>query len=82
MTMSIKRSKTRQRFRIGTKYNDTSPHMLVDHCYELGLLMQPSGLKKKLLGEGDPPPLDIFLLRPGSAPGQKWPKHLNACAGL
>ena len=30
--------------------------MLLDHCYELGLLLKPSGLKKKLFEEGDPPP--------------------------
>ena len=28
-----------------------------------------------------PPPPWPFLPRPGSAPGQIWPKHLYACAG-
>ena len=29
--------------------------MLLDHCYAFGLLLQPSGLKKKILEEGVPP---------------------------
>ena len=28
--------------------------MLLDHCYAFGLLLEPSGLKKKFLEEGDP----------------------------
>ena len=33
--------------------------MFLDHCYAFGLLLYPSGLKKKFLKEGDPP-LPIF----------------------
>ena len=40
--------------------------MFLDHCYAFGLLLLPSGLKKKFLEEGDP--RDLFLPRPGSAP--------------
>ena len=40
--------------------------MLLDHCYEFGLLLWPSGLKKKFFEEGDPPPppppRDLFCL--------------------
>ena len=36
--------------------------MLLDHCYEFGLLLQPSGLKKKFFEEGDPPPRNLFCL--------------------
>ena len=53
--------------------------MLVDHCYAFGLLLQPSGLKKKILGEGVP--RDLFLPRPGSAFGPIWPKNNNTCKG-
>ena len=28
--------------------------MLLDHCYAFGLLLYPSGLKKKFVEEGDP----------------------------
>ena len=48
--------------------------MLVDHCYAFGLLLLPSGLKK-FLEEGDP--CDLFLPRPGSAPGRIWPKTIT-----
>ena len=34
--------------------NNTSSHMFLDHCYALGLLLWPSGQKKKLFEEGDP----------------------------
>ena len=27
--------------------------MLLDHCYEFGLLLQPSGMKNKFVEEGD-----------------------------
>ena len=36
-------------------------------------------LKKKFLEEGDP--CDLFLPRPGSAPGRIWPKNNNTCKG-
>ena len=52
--------------------------MLLDHCYAFNLLLWPSGLKKKFLEEGDPS--DLYLPRPGSAPGQIWPKN-NTCKG-
>ena len=32
--------------------------MLLDHCYEFGLLLLPSGLNKKIFEERDPLPLD------------------------
>ena len=34
--------------------NNTSSHMLLDHCYAFGLLLKPSILKKKFVEEGDP----------------------------
>ena len=56
MTMSKKDIKNASKFclRNGTKNNNTFPHMLLDHCYAFGLLLWPSGLKKKFLVEGDP----------------------------
>ena len=56
--------------RNGTKNNNTSFHMLLDHCYTFGLLLYPSSLKKHLLEEGDPvayfrPALDPPLGRSG-----------------
>ena len=53
--------------------------MLLDHCYVFGLLLQPSGLKKKILEEGAP--RDIFTPRPGSAFGPIWQKNNNTCKG-
>ena len=41
--------------------------------------MHSSSLKKKLLKEEDP--RDLFLSRPGSAPGRIWPKNNNTCKG-
>ena len=40
--------------------------MFLDHRYAFGLLLFPSGLKKKFSEEGAP--RDLFLPRPGSAP--------------
>ena len=40
--------------RNGTKYNNTSSHMLLDHCYVFGLSLKLSGLKKKFLRKGTP----------------------------
>ena len=65
--------------RNGTKNNNTSSHILLDHCYPFGLSLKPSGLKKKFLEEGDP--RDLFSPRPGSAPGRIWPKNNNTCKG-
>ena len=42
--------------RNGTKNNNTSSHMLLDHCYAFGLILLPSGKKKKFLEEENPPP--------------------------
>ena len=53
--------------------------MLIDHCYALGLLLQPSSLKKKFVEEGDPH--DLFMPRLGSTPGRIWPKNNNTCKG-
>ena len=55
----------------GTKNNNTSTHMLLDHCYAFGLSMKPSVLKK-FLEEGDT--RDLFLPLPGPALGRIWPK--------
>ena len=38
----------------GTKNNNTSSHMFLDHFYAFGFLLLPSGLKKKFPEEGDP----------------------------
>ena len=54
--------------------------MLIDHCYAFGLLQYLSGLKKKFFEEGDPH--DLFLPRPGSAPGRIWPENNNTCKDL
>ena len=62
-----------------TKNNNTSSHMLLDHCCAFRLSLWPSGLKKKFLKEGDP--RDLFLPRPGSAPWWIWPKNNNTCKG-
>ena len=66
--------------RNGTKSNNISSHMLLDHCYAFGLSLKPSGLKKKFVEEGDPP-RDLIWSRPGSAPGRIWPKNNNTCKG-
>ena len=52
--------------RNGTKSNNTTSHMLLDHCYEFRLLLYPSSLKKKFVEEGDPawPILAPPLIRP------------------
>ena len=39
--------------RKGTKNNNTTSHMVLNHCYPFGLSLKPSGLKK-FLEEGDP----------------------------
>ena len=57
MTKSKKTSKrnknlTSERNR---KNNNTSSHMLLDHCYAFGLSLKPSVLKKKFLKEGGSP---------------------------
>ena len=74
MTKSKKDVKNASKIRLqnGTKNNNTSSHMLLVHCYAFGLSLQPFGLKKKFLEEGDP--LDLFWPRRGSAPGQICPK--------
>ena len=53
--------------------------MFLDHCFAFGLLLYPSGLKKKFPEEGDP--RDLFLPCPVSAPGRIWPKNNNTCKG-
>ena len=59
--------------RNGTKNNNTSSHMLLDHCYAFGLLLWPSGLKK-FFEEGDP---KWPVLAPALDP--PWPKCLKTC---
>ena len=76
----IKSKKTSKiTLRNGTKNNNTSSYMLLDHCYafQTGRLQQQT--KKKFLVEGDP--RDLFLPRPGSAPGQIWPENNTTCKG-
>ena len=65
----------------GTKNNNTSSHMLLDHCYAFRLLLLPSSLKKKFFEEGTPTPFDLFLPHPGSAPGRIWPNSLMHVQG-
>ena len=55
----------------GTNNNNTSPHMLLDHC---SLVVWR---RKKKFFKG---PHNIFLPCPRSAPWQIWPQHLKACA--
>ena len=67
---------------VTTEWNQKQQHFIthaLDYCYEFGLLLWPSGLKK-FFEEGDPPPWWPIWPRPRSAPGQIWPKHLYACA--
>ena len=52
--------------------------MLLDHCYEFGLLLQPSGLKK-FFEEGEPPPVTNFAspwIRPLGKYGQNIFMHV------
>ena len=54
------------------KNNETSSHMLQDHCDVLGLFLKPSGLKKKFVEEGDPVNyFDPFLDPPLGGSGRK-----------
>ena len=51
---------------VTTEWNQKQQHFIthaLDHCYEFGLLLQPSGLKK-FFEEGDPPPLVTYLASP------------------
>ena len=41
--------------------------MLLDHCFAFGLMLQPSGVKKKFVGEGAL--IDLLWPCPGSTPG-------------
>ena len=45
--------------------------MPLDNCYAFGLLLQPSGLKKKFFGEGAPhrPIMALPWIRPGGGGG-------------
>ena len=63
-----------------TKNNNTSSQMLLDHCYAFGLLLHFSGLKKIWSSLKKETPWSN-LARPGSAPGQIWPKNNNTCKG-
>ena len=54
--------------RNGTKNNNTSSHMLLDHCYTFGLLLWTSSLKRHFLEEA-PSPRHLFLSCHGSALG-------------
>ena len=62
------------------KNPNTSSHMLLDHYYRFVffccslLVWRRSSLKKGT-------PYDLFLPRPGSAPGRILPKNNNTCKG-
>ena len=60
-----------------TKNNNTSSHMLLDHCYAFSLCC--SLPKKMFFREGDP--RDLFWPCPGSTPGRIWHKSQYKCAG-
>ena len=70
MTSKTVKNASKIWLRNGTKNNNTSSNMLVDHCYAFGLSLYPSGLKKKFL-EGDP--RDLFA-PPWIHPVRIWPK--------
>ena len=53
-------------FHSGTKNNNTSSHILLDHSHAFGLSFYAAGLKKKFLKDGAP--LEHILPRPGSTP--------------
>ena len=81
MTKSKKTSKTRQKFDFGMEPNITT---LLPTCFLIIamhsvcrcslLIWRRSFLKKGT-------PRDLFLPRPGSAPGRIWPKNNNICKG-
>ena len=52
MTKSNTQSKTRRQN--GTKNNNTSSQMLLDHCYTFGLLLWPSNSEEEVLLRRDP----------------------------
>ena len=62
----------------GTKNNNTSSHMLLDHCYAFGCCCS---LTPSPPPTPHPHPRDLFYPRPGSAPGRIWPKNDNTCKG-
>ena len=55
MTKQTSTIARRQKFDFRTEPKiTTSSYMLLDHCYAIGLSLQPSGLKKKFLKGRDP----------------------------
>ena len=51
--------------------------MLLDHCYEFGLLLKPSDLKKKLFEERTPPPPPVtYFASPWICPLGKYGQNI------
>ena len=67
------------RFRNGTKNNNTSSHILLEHKNPLGSSFYATLLKKKFVKEGYR--LGPISPRPGSTPGRIRPKNNNTCGG-
>ena len=63
----------------GTKINNTSSHMLLDHCYAFSLLLKPCDLKRKVVKKRSI--CDLFLPHPGSILRRVWPKNNNTYKG-
>ena len=53
--------------------------MPLGHCYAFGFVAVAFRSKEEVSWRRDPH--DLFLPRPGSAPGRIWPKNNNTCKG-
>ena len=70
-------SKTRHQN--GKKNNNTSPKMLLAHCYTFGLLLWPSNSEVVLWRMAL---IDLLWPCPGSITVRIWPKSQYKCAGV
>ena len=81
MTESKKTSKTRQNFDFGMEPKEQ--HFILHASRSLLCIrfVVVAFQSKEEVRSRTGPPCDLFWPRPGSAPGQIWPKNNNTCKG-